>query len=248
MLAEIHKELAYQVIADYPDQNALNFLLNGIAKPEWKKDQATKIQWLKEWMDMPDSNKHSSKLKNDHSYKIKRINNKFKICFAETGANQATVIARLKYSARDISEWKIEEEYRVCALELAKSIHWVIDISSPPHTSAGWEAKDNNGTNLHSKIENDFDKVWKKYYDKSSIIFGRKDEIDDIYRWAKNIVESKYDKNMELLKLYQSKGSITKAEGIILGKEVIHNLAQNLADYLAHIDKKINFDKLLSKF
>jgi len=247
MLAEIHKEMAYQVISDDAKTNALTFLLNGIAKPEWKTDSATKIKWLKEWMDMPDNSKHSSKQKNDHSYKINKIGNKFKIEFAETGADQATVIARLKYSARDIGEWKVEEEYRVCALELAKSIHWVIDVSSPPHTSFGWEAKSNNGKNYHSKIENDFDKVWKKYYDKTKIKFGRKDEIKDIYRWAKKYVEDNYDRNMKLLDIYRIKGSILKDEGETLGREVIMDLAQNLADYIALIDKKINYSKLITK-
>ena len=31
-----------------------------------------------------------------------------------------------------------------------------------------------------------------------------------------------------------------------LGRDVIHDLAQNLADYLSYIDKKINFDKMVT--
>ncbi len=61
----------------------------------------------------------------------------FRIVFAKSGDDQATVVARLKYAARSVKEWKVEEEYRSCALELAKSIHWVIDMSSPSHVVAG---------------------------------------------------------------------------------------------------------------
>jgi len=45
MFAQIHKEMAYQVISDFHPK-ALKYLLNGIAKPEWQKDEATKIKWL----------------------------------------------------------------------------------------------------------------------------------------------------------------------------------------------------------
>lgn len=245
MLAKIHKEMAYKIISDYPKTSVLQFLLNGIAKPEWKTDEKTKIKWLKEWMDMPDNSKHSSKLKNDHSYKLTKENGKFRIVFAKSGADQATVIARLKYSSRDIKEWEVEEEYRTCALELAKSIHWIIDLSSPSHTSFGWDTDKN--VNYHSKIETDFDKVWETYYDKSRIKFGRKNKIDDIYRWAKRFVETKYDRNIELLNIYKTKGSILSGKGKQLGMEVILDLAQNLADYLAYIDKKINFVKVVKK-
>ena len=75
MLAKIHKEMAFQIISDYPKTSVKDFLLNGIAKPEWEKDDNTKIKWLKEWMDMPDDSHHSSKLKNDHSYKITKMVN-----------------------------------------------------------------------------------------------------------------------------------------------------------------------------
>lgn len=245
MLSEIHKEMAYKIISDYPKKSVLNFLLNGIAKPEWKTDEKTKIKWLKEWMDMPDNSRHSSKLKNDHSYKLTKEKGRFRIVFAKTGADQATVIARLKYAARDLKEWQVEEEYRTCALELAKSIHWVIDLSSPSHTSAGWD--DDKKANYHAKIEKDFDKVWEKHYDKSKIIFERKNEIKDIYRWAKGFVEAKYDRNIELLNIYKAKGSILKNKGEQLGREVILNLAQNLADYLVYTDKKINFDTVVKK-
>ncbi|MBA4406125.1 hypothetical protein C0389_02505 [bacterium] len=247
MLAKIHKEMAFQIISDYPKQSVKEFLLNGIAKPEWKKDNATKIKWLKEWMDMPDNSHHSSKLKNDHSYKITKDGKRFKIVFAKSGFDQATVISRLKYSARDIAEWKVEEEYRVCALELSKSIHWVIDLSSPPHTLFGWESEQNNGTSYHSKIENDFDKVWPKYYDKNKIKWGKKNPFDDIYKWAKNFVEDRYERNMKLLELYRSKKTMIKnKDAENLGREVILDLAQNLADYLSYIDKKIDFDKMVT--
>ena len=245
MLAKIHKEMAYKIISDYPKSSALNFLLNGIAKPEWKTDEKTKIKWLKEWMDMPDDSRHSSKLKNDHSYKLTKVKGKFRIVFAKTGADQATVIARLKYAARDLKEWQVEEEYRTCALELAKSIHWIVDVSSPSHTSYGWDS--DKKTNYHSKIEKDFDKVWEQYYDKSKIKFDRKNEIDDIYRWAKRFVEAKYDRNIELLEMYKAKKSILKNKGAQLGRDVIQDLAQNLADYLAYIDKKISFDSVVKK-
>ena len=245
MLAKIHKEMAFQIISDYPKTSVKDFLLNGIAKPDWEKDEQTKIKWLKEWMDMPDDSHHSSKLKNDHSYKITKDGKRFKIVFAKSGDDQATVIARLKYSARDIHEWKVEEEYRVCALELAKSIHWVIDLSSPSHTSYGWEAEQNNGTSYHSKIEHDFDKVWQKYYDKNNIKWCKKNPFNDIYKWGKKFVEDKYERNLKLLELYQGKKTMIKnkdAENI--GREVILDLVQNLADYLSYIDKRINFDKM----
>lgn len=239
MNSGIHKEMAYQIISEFPIPSALEFLLKGISKKEWGRDNRTKIRWLKEWMDMPDSNTHSSKLKNDHSYKLTKVNDKFKIVFAKTGADQATVVARLKYSARDIKEWQIEEEYRVCALELAKSIHWVIDMSSPSHVIYGWDAK------LHSKLEKDFDKLWKKFYDKNNIKFNRKNEIKDIYRWAKQKIEDSYDRNNELLNIYKNKGNIESGRGNVLAKEVIQNLAQNIVDYLHYVNKNIDFNNII---
>jgi hypothetical protein len=241
MYAKIHKEMAFQVLSDCPKPSVLEFLLKGIAKPEWDKDIVTKRKWLKEWMDMPDDNKHSSKMKNDHSYKLNKIDKGFRIAFAKATDDQATVIARLKYSARDVKEWKIEEEYRCCALELAKSIHWVIDSSSPAHVIAGWSNDD------HSKLEEDFDQVWKTYYDKSLVKFGRKDEIQDIYRWAKKRIEEKYDRNLGLKQMYESGGSIKKGQGQAVGKEVLQEVAQNIADYLAYIDRMIDFDKVSAK-
>ena len=239
MKAIIHKELTFQIISEFPNPNALEFLLKGISKPEWGKDRPTKIRWLKEWMDMPDSNTHSSKLKNDHSYKLTRSNGKFKIVFAKTGTDQATVVARLKYSARNVKEWQLEEEYRACALELAKSFHWVVDMSSPSHVIFGWDNK------LHSKIEGHFDMLWKKYYDKNKIKFNRKNSIKDIYRWAKQNIEDSYERNKELLSIYKEKGTIKDGRGAELGKEVIQNLVQNIADYLHYINKKIDFNKMI---
>ena len=52
---------------------------------------------------------------------------------------------------------------------------------------------------------------------------------------------------MKLPNIYRTKGSILKDEGETLGREVIMNLAQNLADYIALIDKKINYGKLITK-
>jgi hypothetical protein len=241
MLANIHKEMAYQILADHPTRTPLEFLLTGIAKPEWKKNIQTKIKWLKEWMDMPDNRKHSSKQKNDHSYKLFRTENGFRIAFAKTGADQATVVARLKYSARSIREWKIEEEYRTCALELAKSIHWIIDMGTPPHTTVGWDDEE------HAKIESDFDRLWKTIYDKKKIKFGRKKIIKDIYRWAKKNIEDRYNENMRLLKIYKEGGSIKDKENRKIAEGVISNISQNLADYIAYIDKYIRFDAVLSK-
>ena len=102
MYAAIHKDMAFQVISDYPKATALEFLLKGVAKPEWGTDEATKRKWLKEWMDMPDDSKHSSKMKNDHSYKLAKADNGFRIVFAKSTDDQATVVARLKYAARDV--------------------------------------------------------------------------------------------------------------------------------------------------
>jgi len=241
MRAGIHKEMAHRIVSDCPKASTLEFLKEGVAKPEWKKNEATKNKWLKEWMDMPDSNTHTSKLKNDHSYKLTKTDGRFRIVFAKSGNDQATVVARLKYAARSIKEWKIEEEYRACALELAKSIHWVIDMSSPSHVVFGWD------DTQHSRVETDFDKVWKKYYDKTQVKFGRKTEIKDIYRWAKKKIEDSYDRNMKLLQIYNDAGSILKGDGESLGREIIKELAQNLADYLAYIDRLIDFDKVAKK-
>ncbi len=239
MQAKVHKEMAYQVIQDFPNPNLLEFLLDGVSKPEWKKDQPTKVRWLKEWMDMPDNSHHSSKQKNDHSYKLMKTDKGFKIKFIGNTADQATVVARLKYAARDIREWKVEEEPRVAALELAKSIHWVIDFSTPPHTIADWDDE------LHEKVEDDFDKRWMDFYSKAKIDLTRKDQIKDIYRWAKAFIEGKYDRGCQLLEIYKAKGSMKEGAGQQLGREVILDLAQNLADYLAWLDRMINFDKVL---
>lgn len=241
MHAKIHKEMAFQVLSDCPKPSVMEFLLKGISKPEWNKDDATKRKWLKEWMDMPDDSKHSSKMKNDHSYKLLKLEKGFRISFAKSADDQATVVARLKYSSRDVKEWEVEEEYRCCALELAKSIHWVIDSSSPAHVIAGWSDAD------HSRLEKDFDQVWASYYDKSQIKYGRKKEIRDIYRWAKKKIEDQYDRNLQLKQLYEGGNSIKKGDGQAIGKEVIREIAQSLADYIAYIDRMINFDKVSTK-
>jgi hypothetical protein len=240
MHAGVHTEMAFQVIKDYPNPDLYNFLLAGMAKPGAGESETTKIKWMKEWMDMPDNEKHHSKMLNDHSYKLEKASKGFQIKFISNRADQATVIARLKYAARDIDEWEVEEEYRVCAIELAKSIHWVIDMTTPPHIIADWSDE------LHSKVEDHFDSQWKKFYDKSAINWKGKTKIPDIYLWAKGFVEEKYDRNLGLLKTYQSKGSILKDEGQKIGKEVILDVAQNLANYFVFIEKRIDLKKMIA--
>jgi hypothetical protein len=242
MKSIIHREMAFQVLSDFPNPQLLEFLIEGVAKKEWKKSRGTKERFLKDWMDMPDSNKHGSKLKNDHSYKLRKTDKGFKVEFAKTGGDQATVVARLKYAARDIKEWKEEEEYRVCALELAKSIHWLIDVSSPSHTLAGWTDK------LHSRLEKDFDRIWRPTYTsgQKQIVFSRKNRIKDIYRWAMDFARASYDRNARLLEVYQQGGSILKGKGVALGREVILDIAQNLADYLAFTEKRIALPQSLA--
>ncbi|MDD8026774.1 MAG: hypothetical protein PHI34_09680 [Acidobacteriota bacterium] len=235
----IHREMAFQVIQDDAATAPSEFLLYGVAKPEWKKDLPTKIRWLKDWMDMPDDSRHGSKTRNDHSYKLRRTGKRFSLEFGRGKGEQSTVVARLKYSARDLREWKVEEEYRVCALELAKSIHWVIDFSSPAHTVAGWPDK------LHAKAESDFDRLWRELYKPAEIVFGRRQLVKDVYRWAKGFIESRYDRNLGLLEAYQRGESIRDAALQGTAREVIRDVAQNLADYLAYCDRTLSFDKTL---
>ncbi len=236
----IHREMTYKILEDFPIPNALQFLLKGIAKKEWEIEDADYPRRLQDWIDMPDSNVHLSRLMNDHSYKLDKNNGKFKIEFARTHFEQSTVVARLTYSSRGVEEWQEEDEYRACALELAKSLHWVVDMSSPSHVIVGWDKK------LHTKLEEDFDDLWGKYYDKGKINFKRKNEIKNIYKWAKQNIENSYKRNSELLTIYSNKGTIKDGRGSELGKEVIQNLAQNVVDYLHYINKKIDFDKLVT--
>jgi len=239
MQAGIHKELCFKLISEPRYESLKRFLIESVVKKGWpNKDEETKIEWVKEWMDMPDSDKHGSKLKNDHSYKISIKDNKTHIEFAKSAGEQATVVARLKYAARDIKEWKEEEEFRVCGLELLKSIHWVVDFTSPSHTVAGWPQ------DMHSKIEEDFDKTWETIYSTQEIKFNRTGYIKDIYRWAKDFIEKNYKRNCDLLALYQKGGSIKKGEGIQMGQAVIKDVIQNLADYFAYIDKKIDYKNI----
>jgi hypothetical protein len=241
----IHTDMALKVISQ--DANALAFLLNGVSKPRWKTPDTQKETWLKEWMDSPDHKGHQFISKNDHSYKLDKEKNKFVIRFIKKRADQGTVVERLKLSVRQILDWKTEEEYRICSIELAKSIHWIVDVTSPPHTSFGWEEDENNGKNLHCEIESDFDNEWKKLLDLNKTEFGRANEIKDIYKWAKALAESRYDRNIELLKLYRANKSIKKPEGKKLAQDVIQDIAQNIADYLAFIDKKIKFNLIIPK-
>jgi hypothetical protein len=239
MHEKIHKELTYEFLKHPKNKEALDFLLLAIAKPEWNWANNSRIEWLKTWMDAPDAKIHSSKIKNDHSYKIKQVGSRFQIEFAKKGSDQATVVARLKYDFRDVTEWKKEHEYRTCGIELAKSVHWVVDLSTPPHTITGWS------DSLHSKIEKDFDKNWNTIYTKcvDKVKFNRKKQIKDIYRWAKKNIEDRYAINKQLLELYEKKGSILKGNGVNLGMDVMKNLLQNLADYFAYVNEKIGFLK-----
>lgn len=91
MKKDIHMEMAYQVITDYAtekDCKCQEFFIEGVVSPLWSKkvreNRNERIRQLKEWMDMPDNKKHSSKMSNDHSYKLKKENGKFKIVFAKT--------------------------------------------------------------------------------------------------------------------------------------------------------------------
>ena len=243
MHAKVHKELAYQALQDYPKPALLRFLLKAVAKPDWKKNEATRVRWLKEWMDMPDDRHHSSKMRNDHSYKLeKNPQGKFVIKFIAKTKDQATVVARLKYDARDVAEWKVEEEWRTCGLEPAKSIHWVIDVTTPPHTVAGWDDGE------HSAIEKHFDELWSNWYDPTDVIKGTKQKIPDIYRWAKAFAENRYDRNAELRDIYRAGGSIKKkGRGEQLGKAVIADVALNLGAYLAYLDRRIKYDVVETK-
>lgn len=234
MYAGIHMEMAFKVLEDYSNPKLLQFLIENTAKPGANISAGTREKWLKEWMDMPDDSKHGSKIKNDHSYKLEKTERGFKIKFGKS-ADLGTVIARLKYAARDINEWAIEDEGRTCALEFLKSIHWVIDFSSPSHTCAEWDDKQ------HSRSEEDFDEKWQEYYVK---IKSPKEKIEDVYRWAKRFVEARYDRNLKLCQIYKNKGSI-KNDGEKIGREVIRDVAQNLVDYFAYMENKKAFSKLL---
>jgi hypothetical protein len=244
----IHMEMAYQVIADFSAErknDCLEFLIEGVVSPLWsetvRRDRNARIRQLKEWMDMPDDKKHSSKMSNDHSYKLEKAGDRLKIRFAKTDVEQATVLSRLKHSAREIKEWKEEDEYRVCALELLKSVHWVVDFNSPAHVCAGWDDA------CHSKSESDFDGKWRGLYDKSRIAFGRKAVIKDSYRWAKAIAEKNYERHLKLKRLYEDGRSIADPANEEIAREVIFDIAQNLADYLAYTDKRIDFKATLAK-
>jgi hypothetical protein len=52
--------------------------------------------------------------------------------------------------------------------------------------------------------------------------------------------------NARLLEVYQSGGSILKGKGVALGREVILDIAQNLADYLAFTEKRIALPQSLA--
>lgn len=240
----IHRDMAYQTLRDYKNPQMFEFLTEGTARPDWGTDKKTKAEWLKEWMDMPDNTDHAqTKMSNDHSYKLKKDGKgNFRIVFIKNKADQGTVLARLKSAARDAHEWADESEPRSCAITIAKSIHWVIDMSSPSHTCAAWD------TYMHSKMEDDFDRMWKKFYDPKKVIKkAHNDRIKDIYRWGMGFIRDRYDRNLELYQMYKSGGSIKKGKGEKLGKEVIADISQNIADYLAYVEKKIKLEKTLKE-
>ncbi len=243
MHAKIHRELPYRVISIYPKKELLEFLLLAMVHPKWReklKKRENRIEWLKEWMDTPDDSKHGSTLRNDHSYKLKKEGDKFKLVFGKSGQEQATVVARLKYDARDIKEWMVEDEPRVCALELAMCMHWVVDVTSPSHCYADCDQ------DLHGKIETAFDKFYPAEWPaiESQIKFaGRKDVIKDVYRWAMASVQSRYDQNEAVVKAFRDEKTFKDPAVATLGRAVLKDIGQNVADFLVFVDGRINFEK-----
>jgi len=243
MHAEIHRELPYRVISLYPKKELLEFLLLAMVHPKWReklKIRANRIDWLKEWMDTPDDTKHGSAVRNDHSYKLKKVGNRFELVFAKSKGEQATVVARLKYDARDVKEWMVEDEPRVCALELAMCMHWVVDMSSPPHCYADCDQ------DLHGEIETDFDEFYAKEWPaiEGQVKFtGRKGLISDIYRWAKAYIESTYGQNEALIGAYKSGKSLKDPDVAEMGRQVLKGMGQNVADFLIFTDGRIKFEK-----
>ncbi len=239
MHGNIHPEMTYRVIQAYPNKELLEFLLLSMARPDWSekvKTRESRIEWLKKWMDAPDDSKHGSTARNDYSYKLRKQGERLKLVFGKGPGEQATVVARLKYAARDLREWTVEEEPRICGLELAMCMHWVVDLSSPPHMYADCDQK------LHDKIEDHFDKFWKTAYTniESTIKFGRKDLITDVYKWVKNHIECRYDQNVTLMNAYKSGKTMLKDSACeSLSINVVKDIAQNLADFLTYAEKEV---------
>lgn len=150
-------------------------------------------------------------------------------------------MARLKYDARDIKEWMVEDEPRVCALELAMCMHWVVDMTSPPHAYA------NCDQDLHGTIEKDFDKFFTKEWpgiEGQIKLTGRKGQIKDVYRWAKAFIEGSYNRNEALIDAYKNGKSLAGGPATAaLGKAVLKDIGQNVVDFLAFIDGRIDFKK-----
>ncbi len=236
----IHRDMAYQVIEDFSKDVVLEYLLLCMVRPDWpasKRTQENRIEWLKEWMDTPDDAKHGSTCRNDHSYKLKKEGSRYKLVFGGGTGEQATVVARLKYDARDLREWRVEEEPRVCGLELAICMHWVIDMSSPPHMYADCDQK------VHYKIEDHFDKVWNANYAqiKPQIDFSGVTPITDVYNWARHHIESRYDQNDELITAYKDKKTLLKDDRCKeLALCVIKDIAQNIIDFLVFAKTQVN--------
>ena len=244
MHAKIHKELPFRVISIYPKKELLEFLLLAMVHPKWRdelKTRANRVKWLKEWMDAPDDSKHGSAVRNDHSYKLRKTGNRYQLVFAKSKGEQATVVARLKYDARDVKEWMAEDEPRVCALELAMCMHWLVDMTSPPHVYADCAQK------LHCKIEKDFDKFYTSEWpaiEGQIKLTGRKGKIKDVYRWAKAFIEGTYDRNETLINAYKNGKTLAGDPATAaLGKAVLKDIGQNVADFLAFVDGRIKFEK-----
>jgi len=244
MHAKIHKELPYRVIEIYPKKELLEFLLLAMVHPKWRdklKARTNRIKWLKEWMDAPDDTKHGSAVRNDHSYKLKKVGNRYDLVFAKSKGEQATVVARLKYDARDVKEWMVEDEPRICALELAMCMHWVVDMTSPSHAYSDCDQ------DLHGKIEKDFDQFWKDAWpavEGQIKLTGRKGQIKDVYRWAKAFIESHYGQNEALINGYKNGKTLARDKATAaLGKAVLKDIGQNIVDFLAFIDGRIDYKK-----
>jgi hypothetical protein len=132
-----------------------------------------------------------------------------------------------------------EDEPRVCALELAMCMHWVVDMSTPPHCYSDCDQ------DLHSKIEDDFDKFYVKEWpaiEGKVQITNPKNEIKDVYRWAKGLIEGSYDRNEALIGAYKNGKTLKDPAVAEMGRAVLKDMGQNVADFLAFADGRIKFE------
>ncbi len=240
----VHRELPFDIISLYPKKELREFLLLSMVKPGWNKklqNEKTRIDWLKQWMDSPDDTGHNSAPRNDHSYKIRKEGGRFKLVFGGSKQEQATVVARLKYDARDVYEWMVEEEPRVSALELSICMHWVVDMTTPSHACADCDQK------VHGEMEKDFETFYGKEWPslRDQVVFkGRQNIVKDVYRWGKGFIEGHYDRNIALVDAYKQKKTILKdLDAAKLGKDVLLDIGQNVADMLTFLDKRIEYDR-----